>query len=67
MYASIQCSASHGETIAFGVKKFIGFNNIHDLKNGDYNATMKFDAYVFSVAFSPCGRYIAAGLGNGLL
>jgi len=63
----VQCSSMHGDLIAFGNHKNVIVYRASDLTDGSDIARMRFDSNVFSVAFSPCGTNVVAGLQSGII
>jgi len=61
----VRCSSMHGDLIAFGVEKDVVVYRTSDLADGREIARMGFDGYIWSVAISPCGTLVVAGLING--
>ena len=63
----MRCSSGNGDLITFGVDQDVVVYRISDLTEGRDIARMGFEADVFSVAFSPCGTLVVAGLQSGLV
>ena len=63
----MRCCSGYDDKIAFGVGKGIVVYRTSDLAKGREIVRMGFDAYVFSVAISPCGTLVVSGMDSGLV